>query len=710
MGKLAESLNRLPAGSRLYRLQTRPQLLAQSCQAERLFELLTDFDFIEAKVSHPDLQLQELIEDYDRAFESKVLISGEKAETLRLIQGAIRLSAHVLDKDKTQLAGQLLGRLLSFEVPEIQAMLEQVKQGKATAWLQPLTPSLNPPGGLLLRTLKGHTSSVSAIAVTPDGKYLVSGSVDHTVRVWHLETGKQLFTFTGHSEWVNAIAISPDGNRIISGSSDKTIKIWAWDKGEAVMTLTGHTAPVISVVVTPDGKQIISGSWDKTIKIWDLENGKDLNTLEAHTNQVEFVVLTPDGKLLISSGSEQKPIDVFQDQTIKGWNFENGTQVFTLWSPVGLFGRLALTPDGKQLISAAIDINVWNLETREKNFTLYPETERVESWVDTLTVTPDCNFLISGLGNGLLQIWDLNTKQELVTLNGHVGAVTYVVVTPEGKRMMSASTDSTIKVWDLEAVKAKKLFTWNGRTSQINTITVTPDGKQAISGSEDGTIKVWDLVSGKILNTFTDSTEFRNSVHDVVVTPDGKQVIAGLRESNIKAWDLKTGKNLNTFKGHSRYVNAIAVTPDGKQVISGSADKTVKVWNLETGEEVFTFTGHADHVLSVKVTADGKHIISSSLNQAIVWSLETKEIISTQNGWTGWIKKQAVTLDKKWLISVVYGTLEILDFASRRLIASFTGDSQLNCCAVAPDGLTIVAGEASGRVHFLRLEGVARRG
>ena len=705
MGKLAESLNRLPAGSRLYRLRTRPQLLAQSCQADRLFELLTDFDFIEAKVSHPDINLQELIEDYDRAFEPKASISAEKESTLKLIQGAIRLSAHVLDKDETQLAGQLLGRLMSFDVPEIQAMLEQVKQQKIP-WLRPLISSLNPPGELLLRTLKGHTSSVSAIAVTPNGKHLVSGSLDDSVIVWNLETGEQIFTFIGHSEWVNAIAISPDGKRVISGSSDKTIKVWDINLGKEFFTLEGHTDSVVSVAVTPDCKRIISGSWDNTIKIWDLENVKELNTLEAHTNRVKFVVITPDGKFLISSGSEYKPIKLFHEQTIKGWNLEHGTEVFTLWSNVGFWGRIAITPDGKYFISSATDINIWNLETREKKFTIYTEIQRVESSVYTVAVTPDCKLLISGLGNGILQIWDLNTKQELVTLNGHVGAVTDVVVTPDGKRMISASTDSTIKVWDLEAVKAKKLFTWNGCTSQINTITVTPDGKQAISGSEDGAIKVWDLVSGKILNTFTDSNNFRNSVHDVVITPDGKQVIAALRESNIKVWDLKTGKNLNTFKGHSRYVNAIAVTPDGKQVISGSADKTVKVWNMETGEEVFTFTGHADHVLSVKVTADGKHIISSSLNQAIVWNLETKDIIYTQNGFTGWGKKLVVTRDKTWETSVVYGTLKILDVATRRLIASFTGDSQLNCCAVAPDGLTIVAGEASGRVHFLRLEGV----
>ncbi len=149
MGKLAESLNRLPAGSRLYRLRTRPQLLAQSCQADRLFELLTDFDFIEAKVSHPDIKLQELIEDYDLAFKPKVSISGEKVETLKLIQAAIRLSAHVLDKDETQLAGQLWGRLMFFELPEIQAMLDEAKQRK-NPWLRPFTPSLMPPGTSLL--------------------------------------------------------------------------------------------------------------------------------------------------------------------------------------------------------------------------------------------------------------------------------------------------------------------------------------------------------------------------------------------------------------------------------------------------------------------------------------------------------------------------------------------------------------------------------
>jgi hypothetical protein len=158
MGKLAERLKQLPQGTRIYRLRDLPKLLVESSQVDRLHTLLLDFDFIEAKVSA--LEPQPLIEDYDLAFTPDLSTSREEvnrnADNLRLIQGALRLSAHILEQDKTQLAGQLLSRLLSYKAPEIQAMLEQAKQWKAVPWFRPLTPSLTQPSERLLRTLSGH--------------------------------------------------------------------------------------------------------------------------------------------------------------------------------------------------------------------------------------------------------------------------------------------------------------------------------------------------------------------------------------------------------------------------------------------------------------------------------------------------------------------------------------------------------------------------
>jgi hypothetical protein len=136
MGKLAERLKQLPQASRIYKLKELPTLLAESSQIARLYILLTDFDFIEAKIS--ELGPQPLIEDYDLAFTPDILNSEEwvksKGENLRIIQSALRLSAHILEQNKMQLAGRLWGHLMPFDVPEIKGMLEQ-GSGKANCTL-----------------------------------------------------------------------------------------------------------------------------------------------------------------------------------------------------------------------------------------------------------------------------------------------------------------------------------------------------------------------------------------------------------------------------------------------------------------------------------------------------------------------------------------------------------------------------------------------
>ena len=187
----------------------------------RYYRWVTDFGFIEAKLKL--LGVQPLIEDYDLGRNADVLLSPGQTETLKLIQGAIRKSAHVLEKDKTELAGQLLGRLLDFEMTDIQGLLEQAKQSKDSVWLRPLKANLERPGEGCLRTLIGHTDSVKAVAIAPDGKRGISASYDKTLKIWDTETGTEVRTLTGHTESVTAVAIAPDGKTAISASWDNKI-------------------------------------------------------------------------------------------------------------------------------------------------------------------------------------------------------------------------------------------------------------------------------------------------------------------------------------------------------------------------------------------------------------------------------------------------------------------------------------------------------
>ncbi|WP_146066313.1 WD40 repeat domain-containing protein, partial [Candidatus Venteria ishoeyi] len=115
----------------------------------------------------------------------------------------------------------------------------------------------------------GHTDRVFAVAYSPDGSRIVSGSDDTSLKIWDAKTGVELNTLSKHSDSVNAVAYSPDGSRIVSASGDNTLKIWDANTGIELMTLSGHTDSVNAVAYSPDGNRIISGSYDKTLKIWD---------------------------------------------------------------------------------------------------------------------------------------------------------------------------------------------------------------------------------------------------------------------------------------------------------------------------------------------------------------------------------------------------------------------------------------------------------
>jgi WD40 repeat protein len=299
---------------------------------EDLRKLLFDFKWMQAKLDATDVN--SLISDYD-------YLSDDS--DLRLVQGAVRLSSNALARDSTQLAGQLLGRLQCFSKSDvnIQSMLEQACKWKGSPWLCPLESSLIPPGGPLVRTLEGHTGSVSAVAVTPDGRFAISASDDETLKVWDIEKGEIVHTLEGHTDRVNAVAVTQDGRFAVSASGDQTLKVWDIEKGEMVRTLEGHTDRVNAVAVTQDGRFAVSASDDGTLKMWDIEKGETVRTLEGHTGSVSAVAVTPDGRFAVSASD---------DRTLKVWDLQTG-KVVAGFSGDGPLLTCAISTDGTTIIA-----------------------------------------------------------------------------------------------------------------------------------------------------------------------------------------------------------------------------------------------------------------------------------------------------------------------------------------------------------------------
>ncbi len=214
------------------------------------------------------------------------------------------------------------------------------------------------------------------------------------------------------------------------------------------------------------------------------------------------------------------------------------------------------------------------------------------------------------------------------TLSGHSHVIRACAVTADGKHVVSASDDKTLKVWDLAT--GHELLTFSGHSESVIACAVTPDGTRMISASWDDTLKVWDLNSGHELLTFLGHSK---GVTACVVTPDGTRMVSASDDKTLKVWDLATGHELLTLSGHSDWVDACVVTADGTRVISTSHDKMLKVWDLDSGHELLTLSGHSRSVSACAVTADGTRVVSASRDKTLkVWDLDSGACLATLYG------------------------------------------------------------------------------
>jgi WD40 repeat protein len=651
--------------------------LMKALGQKELRALLLNYEWIAAKLRITDINA--LLGDYDALADDPVV---------EQVQGALRLSAHVLVSDRSQLLGQLHGRLTHLTEPDIQAMLAT---GRTTnshlPWLRPLTATLTRPGGPLIRTFEGHTAEVHGVAVTPDGRRVVSASEDGTLKVWDL-AGGELVTLAGHTAEVRGIAVTADGRRAVSASDDGTMKVWDLASGAELHSLKGHSAAVRGVAVTPDARYAISASDDETVRVWDLTSGRSLHTLEGHSAGVRGVAVTPDGRRAVSASD---------DETVKVWDLSSGENLNTIEAHRAGVRSVAITPDGQRVTSASADgtVKVWDLETASQLHCLEGQTGGVYA----VAVTPGARYVVSGSENGAIKVWDLARGAELQTLEGHTGSVYGLAVTQDGRYVVSASEDGTVKLWDLASTS--KPDTVARHTDSVSCVVVTTDGRRAVSASIDGTLMVWDVASGAALQRLKVHTDVINGL---AVTPDGQRVVSAWSDGTLIVWDLAQSALLHTLIGHTSGVNGVAVTPDGRRAISASADGTVKVWDLARGEELKTLTGHTNWVNSVVITPDGRRAVSASSDRTLkVWDLARGAVLHTLEGHTNWVTGVVVSPDGERAVSTSKdGTVKAWNLARGAELQTLEGQKTggVNGVAVSPDGRRTALATADGTVKL----------
>ena len=282
--------------------------------------------------------------------------------------------------------------------------------------------------------------TVSAVAISPDGKLMATVSKNKYLRIWDFKTGKIIKSSKAHDDAIRFVVFSPDTLHIVTASVDGTAKIWEKTLQKNPVILKGHKGKVYSAVFSPDGKKIVTSSSDCSVRLWDAHTGKLLATGLGHGDRVCEATFSPDGRNVVSAS---------YDKTIRVWEIQSNKldSLLTLRGHRRTVCSAKFSPDGKMIASVSWDNKV--------------------------------------------KLWDAQTGHFVRDWDAHHRGIRYVHYSPDGSRLMTVSWEETAKIWDVET--GRLVHELVGHKKNVTYASFTPNGTQIVTSSEDGTIKTWDF-------------------------------------------------------------------------------------------------------------------------------------------------------------------------------------------------------------------------
>ncbi|MBZ9700534.1 MULTISPECIES: caspase family protein [unclassified Mesorhizobium] len=530
----------------------------------------------------------------------------------------------------------------------------------------------------------GNTSSVTAAALSPDGRYILT-SADQ-LRLWEANSGR-LVRSLDIPGIITSVAFTPDGKSFATRDKNGRVNLWTFPGLENRFLWRTDAWPVGALAFAPDGSFLAVS--DGGISFLDWKTGKTLQKSIEPFGMTTSIAAFPDSKSVVV-GTGFNTIEIRTSQT--------GALV-RKWDGHGSPGAVAISRDGKLIASGGDDreVRVW---------TTSGKLLRVLSgsgWnIDAISFSPDGKRIASGCSgvDDTIKVWDAETGILVHTLIGHSGGVTSLQFSSDGKALMSGGNDQTARIWDAES--GSLVRTIQGTAKAVNGVAFSPDSRWFGSASEDGVVRQWAENSGALVRTFGGHETGASSV---AFSPDGRRIASGADDGSIRIWDVDTGLLVRSLLG-SKGVFSIAFSPSGKSLIVGSASKKVDLWDLTTGKLAGTSGQLPWWAKSVVFAPKGDVVAAAGETGVILLSPSDGQIVrELKNAYEPLSTKSlAFSRSGRWLVTGASssGSAKLWDTATWGVVREFDGDGQV---AVSPDEQFVVTGGGSdGTLKLFELQ------
>jgi WD40 repeat protein len=466
-----------------------------------------------------------------------------------------------------------------------------------------------------------HGSGVSFVAYTPDGKGLITDSLDGIPRLWDVQTGAEVrrfirsvtpaptsedaFDFLGLLRSIGyGSALSPDGRVLASGTSDGRITLWSVATGKELQTLkSSGTVAIVGLTFSPDGELLASKDNGETLRLWDVATGKQLRQMGKDANEGNRFF--PLGALtgapaFLSNGSVLASASVAigggngQQAALRRWDVVTGRELAPMRMDRNLNGffGVGFAPDGKTLAVAGFEGNIvfYDLEALKELRTV--EALNMTCFLTQITFTPDSRSIMGWCTDHTVRLWNVAGGKEQRRIGEPGGAkfmnmfifggatASNLALSPDGKQLTYGTSGGAVRRWSMET--GKETSNPDGHRDAVGTLAVSADGKTALTYGNDRVVHVWDLAAG------TERSHFRvpADVTQAAFAPDGVTVALGTTDNILRLWDVKAGKEIRQWAASQTGFAALAFAPDGKLLASRGYERVIHLWDPATGKDL----------------------------------------------------------------------------------------------------------------------------
>lgn len=583
------------------------------------------------------------------------------------------------------------------------------------ALLADVAATLAPRRGPTLRAGKG---AITALAWTPRGHTLVAGDNEDAVTVWQLDAPSPTvpLRLLGHVGAITALTVGTDGRTLISASDDRTLRRWdlaAEDPGASAAVLRGHEGAIVACAIAPDGRWAVSGDAMGALRAWDVSAatavpGESPPRKDAHEGPVTDLRFEPSGTVL-SAGD---------DRTLRRWRIEPDGALRPMTRFEGATSgltRIAIDRTGHALVAGAADGSIALWQTGGSTTEPLGLRGHTES-INDLVVTADGRTLVSASDDDTLRVWDLSVADPSIAsivFAGHTGDVTAIGLAGADTRVVSVALDHGVRAWDLSKKdRVVDQITLSEHTGGITALAITPDGRVGASASDDGEVRLWDPLArtGGLLGEALRAGPA--ILVDGAVADDGTLLVAG-GGGRVELWPGADAARISSPRrpgGATGTGTAVAIDSGARRAVVGTDAGVILLWSIaDLDAPPKALGGHTGAINRLAFVGNGARLVSAGSDGTLrVWPLEGGSEPEVLRGHSDEIGAMAHSADGRWVVTgSLDGTLVRWDLAADAIATSAVvlagHEGEIRALAISPDGTSLVSGGADRRARVWTL-------